>query len=96
MNRRGGVWRAGVGMFTEFLCVRVNTPNPPFPVTHKHKIETPGGEDVYEPDDIPPVPVSPNVPPTLYREVLKAFAAECSIELGSDFGWTNPWEVTGR
>lgn len=70
------------------LCVNVE--HRPFVGTHKHRLE-PIGEEPYEPMDIPVVPLSPDVSPQSYREVVAAFAAECSIELGVDYRWTDPW-----
>ncbi|MEU8258851.1 hypothetical protein AB0C06_31830 [Micromonospora inaquosa] len=71
------------------LCV--NTPHRPFAGTHKHRVEPGGGEEAaYEPDDIPFVPLQPRVPPGTYRALLEAFAAECFITFGTDFGWSEP------
>lgn len=73
------------------LCV--NHEHRPYAGTHKHKAECLPPDDCYEPDDIPAVPVSPDVGPELYREVFEAFAAECHVVLGDDFEWSPPWEV---
>ncbi|MGC5378748.1 hypothetical protein ACPXB1_09790 [Micromonospora sp. DT68] len=71
------------------LCV--NTPHRPFAGTHKHRVEPGGGEEAaYEPDDIPFVPLQPRVSPGTYRAILEAFAAECFITFGTDFGWSEP------
>lgn len=73
------------------LCV--NTPHRPFAGTHKHRVEPGGGEEgVYEPDDIPVVPLQPRVSPGTYRAILESFAAECFVAIGADFAWSEPWE----
>lgn len=77
------------GFSARRLCV--NTPHRPFSGTHKHKVEPGGGlEGAYEPNDIPAVPLQPRVAPGTYRAILEAFAAECSVEIGTDFRWTEP------
>lgn len=77
------------GFAARRLCI--NTPHRPFAGTHKHWIQPGGGmEGAYEPDDIPTVPLQPRVSPGTYRAILEAFAAECSIEIGTDFVWTEP------
>ncbi|MDG4806499.1 hypothetical protein O7634_06985 [Micromonospora sp. WMMD1120] len=71
------------------LCI--NTPHRPFAGTHKHRVEPGGGEEAaYEPNDIPVVPLQPRVSPGTYRAILEAFAAECFITFGTDFGWSEP------
>lgn len=79
------------GAFVRRLCV--NKPHRPFAGTHKHRIETYGPAECYEPDDIPDLPIAPDVSPHLYRGIIEAFAAECSIAIAEDFGWSAPWEV---
>lgn len=73
------------------LCV--NHEHRPLTGTHKHKVEVNGGAGCYEPDDIPAIPLSPDVSPGAYRGVLEAFAAECSIQVRADMSWVPPWEV---
>lgn len=69
------------------LCINGSHGNK---MTHKHRTRGDGSEDVYEPDDIPPVPLQSRVAPGTYRAILEAFAAECSVKLGEDFVWTDP------
>lgn len=61
-------------------------------LTHKHRSEVAGLGECYEPTDIPFVPRVPEVPSSVYLEVLQAFANECNIELSDDFAWSAPWE----
>lgn len=84
------VYLAG-GANVRRLCV--NHEHRPFPRVHKHRAEGEPPNDCYEPDDIPEVPLSPDVSPELYREVFEAFAAECHVTIGDDFEWAPPWEV---
>lgn len=57
----------------------------------KHRASPGGGDEaVYEPDDIPEVPLQPRVAPGTYRAILEAFAAECKVVIGADFAWTEP------
>lgn len=58
--------------------------------THKHRIAL-GGEDAYEPDDIPLIPLQPYVRAGAYREIMEAFIAECNIAIGDDYQWTDPY-----
>lgn len=88
--RGGELWIAYIADegWVRRLCV--NQEHRPFVGTHKHRVET-RGEECYEPDDIPPLELSPTTPCGSYREVLIAFAQECHITVGDDLGWTDPW-----
>ncbi|MFC7463272.1 hypothetical protein [Brachybacterium sp. GCM10030252] len=84
--------------FASFVCragwirrLCVNKQHRPIDGTHKHRIVA-GAEDCYEPDDIPPVLVQPDVPPGTYEAVFRAFVAECTIVVPSTFHWASPWE----
>ena len=61
------------------LCI--NRPHRPIDGTHKHRLER-AGEEPYAPTDIPPLPLSPDVDPESYREVVAVFAAECFHRAG--------------
>lgn len=77
------------GFSARRLCI--NVPHRPLTGTHKHRLEPSlGDEDAYEPNDIPQVPLAPRVAPGTYRAILEAFAAECFVEIGSDFIWVEP------
>lgn len=88
--RGGQLWVSYIvdGGWVRRLCV--NYEHRPFSGTHKHRVEV-TGEQCYEPDDIPPIDVSPHTPPSAYREVLLAFAGECNVEVSADFVWSDPW-----
>lgn len=71
------------------LCV--NQEHRPIEGTHKHRTEPAlGDETAYKPDDIPEVPHAPRVAPGAYRAIFEAFAAECYVEIGTDFDWDEP------
>ena len=78
------------GGWVRRLCV--NREHRPLPGTHKHRVESTGEAECYAPTDIPAVPLSPDVGPQIYRDIIEAFAAECSIAVGDDIGWSEPWE----
>lgn len=71
------------------LCV--NRTHRPFRGTHKHAIVPGDLEDAYQPDDIPHVPLKRRVPVGIHREIMEAFLAECNIELGPGYKWTDPY-----
>lgn len=77
------------------LDLRDSHPNPDGQVwdhqTHKHLWSAADGNDwAYTPTDIPhdtsPEPDTPDD----YRRIFEAFVAECKIELGPDYKWTDP------
>lgn len=71
------------------LCV--NGTHRPIKGTHKHTIAPGGLEDAYQPDDIPHVPLTRRAPIGIHREIMEAFLAECNIELGPGYKWTDPY-----
>ncbi|MFV2008770.1 MULTISPECIES: hypothetical protein [unclassified Micromonospora] len=77
------------GFSARRLCV--NHTHRPIEGTHKHRTEPAIGDEVaYKPTDIPEVPLAPRVAPGVHRAIFEAFAAECFVELGTDFTWVEP------
>lgn len=59
--------------------------------THKHLWSAADGNDwAYTPTDIPHDPSPDPDGPDDYGQVFEAFVAECKIELGPDYKWTDP------
>jgi hypothetical protein len=59
--------------------------------THKHRwTQTDGDREAYTPDDIPHE--HPGTPQTRddYRAIFEAFSAECAIDLGAGYQWSDP------
>lgn len=59
--------------------------------THKHRWSAADGNAwAYTPDDIPHDRTPGSVGPDDYRAIFEAFAAECAVDLGPDYGWGDP------
>lgn len=59
--------------------------------THKHLWSTSEGNSwAYLPTDIPETPAGQTVSGADYRQVFEAFVAECKIDIGPDYKWTDP------